>query len=594
MIDLDRSLPEYGAFGFPCHGLVEGPQLTLPNGSTVSVSPPRNGDNWLLEIPGAPGAVRTPEQALADEARGWSWPNDILCWPFGCVHGYPLSWMVKGLDSITAGVQFIHAAAPGQCALVGVQAVDGGPAGRRLEVVIAPIRINGTDEPVVTVYADPPAGVPGELLSNYLDIIDVARRGDSAIVGSAVGARHLFHIRLGRADGVWGVEVDYLGGPTPRVRTAHTAEWKLWQAAVGPQQQSVEVLNGAWFVGDGEGGIEYYSEHRGVELRTPRVTYAAGISTPDDDPDRPLWPIGVRARDGEVRWNLGSEIVTAWFAEDGSIQLLERSAEYELTASTAFDIAASGDILISNATPYYADGSDMPLPAPPSSAWEDPEYLTGSLSLSIERSIRETVTQSLRLNGAVVESAELRRELQLATTSGPLKQLDPDLPYVLRGDTYEYDQLVVTAYRAQMNATVYVDGDIAGTAVVNGTISGGGPLRPEQLDATLLGSFGYPATYAGTLSDSDTVGPVGYLALRGQESAVYSGVHRYSNKLAALWTMRAGVQMGTSVHDAYSPLGFQPGTQQTVTSYPTSALRGSYNSRTGEAVTSTESLFNWV
>lgn len=582
MIGVDLALPDYRVFGFPCHGLVTGAQLTLPNGSPVEVSLPQNGDNWLLAVPGAPGTVRAPDEALADEARGWSWPVDILCWPGGYVHGVEWQKVSKVALQLPQIARFIYAEAPGQCWLVGLQGVAGGPVGRRLEVSIVPLQAP-PDAPPITLYPEPPGGVTGAMLPDHLQLADVSRRGDAAIFRANGYGPHLFVLRLSRSDEAWGAELEYIGGPTSAVRTGYSVDWNTLQAGIALQAVSTEVLAGAWFWNGGE-EPEYFSEYQGRALLTPRVTYAAVIATPQSHPEVALWPIKVRAQDGEVRWDLGSQAVTAWFADDGTIELVEQSTQYELTATTLFDVSASGNVLIANGTPYYADGQGGALPAPADQAWENAEYLTGELSFGYTRTTHETVTYSLKVNGAEVDSAQLRRELQLATTTGPLVSVNPDVPFEPRGDT-TLNELSNLVYRAQMSAQVFIDAEQRASATVQGTVSSGSTApAPEQIDSALLSGFGYPATFAGSLNDVQ-VSPVGYLALRGVDGRFYAGVHRYSNKLAATWVGADGVPFVADVRAAYCPTGFKPGTEQTLSGFPDSSLRGSYNSRTGEAVT---------
>ncbi|TRO10163.1 hypothetical protein EQ836_23845 [Ectopseudomonas mendocina] len=582
MIDIDLALPNYRAFGFPCHGLVKGALMELPNGSTIEINSPQNGDNWLLAVPGAPGAVRTPDESLKDEARGWSWPVDILCWPGGFVHGVAWQNVSKTAQQIEVAARFVYAEAPGRCWFVGMRGVSGGPVGRRLEVSIISTQAPGNSAPVI-IYPAIPDGVTGEMLPDHLQLADVSRRGDAAIFRANGYGQHLFVLRLTRADDTWTAELEYIGGPSTAERTGYSAQWNTLQAAIALEAGNTEVLDGAWFW-NGDEEPEYFPEYRGATLKTPRVTYEAAVATPQSHPDMTLFPINVSAQDGEVRWNLGNEIVTAWFDDDGNVQLLEQAIRYELTASTVFDVSASGDILISNGTPYYADGEVRPLPAPANQAWEDAEYLVGQLSFGYTRTIRETVTCSLRLNGAEVDSAQLRRVLELTTTSEPLTSTNPDEPLELRGDT-SLSELSSLVYRAQMNARLFIDDEQVASASLDGLVGSGSTApNPEQIDSTLLSGFGYPATFSGSLNDIQ-VPPVGYLALGGSGAYFYAGVHRYSNKLAAIWTGGDGVPFVANLRAAVSPVGFKPGTEQTINEFPGSSLRGSYNSRTGEAVT---------
>lgn len=74
------SLPTWGC---PWHGLVRAGVLTLPNGQTKAYpSPPpnerRTGDTFLVQVPGVPEVVRTPEEQAADTAAGRQWWNKAI------------------------------------------------------------------------------------------------------------------------------------------------------------------------------------------------------------------------------------------------------------------------------------------------------------------------------------------------------------------------------------------------------------------------------------------------------------------------------------------------------------------------------------
>jgi hypothetical protein len=588
MIDFDRSLPRYGAFGFPCHGPVSGQQLTLPNGQTVQISAPQGGDNWLLVVPGAAGATRTPEQAIADEARGWAWPTDVLCWQGGYAHGMPVDSFSPSAAQIQTLARFIYAEGPGQCWLVGLEGVDGGSTGRRLSVSVVPLQAPA-DEPPVTFSAETPEGVTNSMLPQHLQLVDVSRTGDAAIFRPPVGDVHLLVVRLARSEGVWSAELEYLAGPTPAERTGYSVQTERFSGNVVLQTESVETLAGAWFWNGEE--YEYFAEYQGRALATPRVTYSAAVATRDTHPEIAVWSIDWTTQDGSSNWQLGRSIITAWFGEDGAISVLDYSADIGLVATTNFDMTASGSLLKANGTPYYTDGGGGALPG--GAPLVDTEYLTGAFSFGLTRGVVEEVTHALRVNGAQVDSAQVRRELQLATTSSALVSTDPDEAFELRGDNY--DQISQCVWRASLNVDLYLGGDLVASADVDGVIGTGGSsgIGEVYVDDVILGDFGYPASYSGALYDG-TVPPSSTLGMGAGGATVGGNVHRYSNKLAALFTVTG---LTAEVRDAYSPSGLRAGTGQLlVGDYPGSSLRGSYNSRNEEAVTAWPAItnLNWA
>lgn len=92
---LDKFGPPFPAkltgFGHPFHGLVEGGQLTLPNGAVMPYPQPIRGDTYRIKKPGIGPVTRTPEQQARDTAKGYQWWNEAIisgldCWQ---IYGTP-------------------------------------------------------------------------------------------------------------------------------------------------------------------------------------------------------------------------------------------------------------------------------------------------------------------------------------------------------------------------------------------------------------------------------------------------------------------------------------------------------------------------
>lgn len=70
-------------WGCPWHGLVKNGQLVLPNSASISYPQPA-GDQWqsgstaLVQHPGAPTIIRTPDEQAADDAAGRQWWNNAI------------------------------------------------------------------------------------------------------------------------------------------------------------------------------------------------------------------------------------------------------------------------------------------------------------------------------------------------------------------------------------------------------------------------------------------------------------------------------------------------------------------------------------
>jgi hypothetical protein len=585
MFDTDLTIPEYRVFGFPCHGFVRESVLTLPNGSTVEVNSPIDGDNWLLAVPGAPGVVRTPDEALADEARGWAWPVDIICWPNGYVHGVEWRTVSRAADKLEAAARFIYAEAPGKCWFVAARGVPGGPIGRRLEVSI--IALNAPADAVpVTLYPDIPAGVTAAMLPDRLQVADVSKSGAAAILRT--NAADYLLVRLSGTEGGFSAQVEYLSPPIAPSRTLYDVAWNEYRAAVGQSVQSVELQAGVWVETDN--GPEFFAEYQGRAIITPRVTYSAAVATPQNAPDIVIWPISWRARDGVVNWDYGRTVVAAWFDDSGEVQLLESGGTNEVTAATSFSLSASGITEKSNTSAYFSDdGSPIPALGSPI---PDTEYFSGSVSFSINRTTTETIKRNLRLNGVVVAEAELRRELIYRAGPTLFSSTNPDVQFELRGDTL--NQVGSATFRTSVDVVLEAGGAVADQDGAQG-IGANVPSTGWQSLDSVIQNLGFFPLVTGTLLES-TQPPGASLELGGpRSSSAYASVHRYSNKLLALWTL-SGPSSICSVQNAYSPTGFKAGTAQQFVGFPSTRLRGSYNSRTGEAITEFPSTatINWV
>ena len=77
---VDEALSSPTVCGTPFHGLVQSGALVLPNAVSMPYPQPAGtsiknsyGDTHHVVVPGAPGVVRTPEQAAADAAAGHDW-----------------------------------------------------------------------------------------------------------------------------------------------------------------------------------------------------------------------------------------------------------------------------------------------------------------------------------------------------------------------------------------------------------------------------------------------------------------------------------------------------------------------------------------
>lgn len=113
-------------WGCPFHGLIEGGELTLPNGEVVEMRQPggmifEQGNTSLIALPNAPGAVRTPEQQVDDVAKGMQWLDKAIlagdqihgtgigegCWIYQDPAGanWHVSTQLQGLSGDTPGCQ---------------------------------------------------------------------------------------------------------------------------------------------------------------------------------------------------------------------------------------------------------------------------------------------------------------------------------------------------------------------------------------------------------------------------------------------------------------------------------------------------------
>lgn len=91
----------HGVMGCPWHGLVEGGQLALPNGASMSYPQP-TGYAWqcgaaaLIAHPGAPEVVRDTAAQAADAAAGRQWRNKAVLAGLAQLHGVDIgqgSWI---------------------------------------------------------------------------------------------------------------------------------------------------------------------------------------------------------------------------------------------------------------------------------------------------------------------------------------------------------------------------------------------------------------------------------------------------------------------------------------------------------------------
>lgn len=103
---MQKTLEKLTALGSPWHGLVEGGQLSLPNGQSMAYPQPwynewsDAGRTLYQKMPWAPGANRTPEQAVADAAAGMQWRDDVLISGAGLqLYGQQVNgWIYAGPD----------------------------------------------------------------------------------------------------------------------------------------------------------------------------------------------------------------------------------------------------------------------------------------------------------------------------------------------------------------------------------------------------------------------------------------------------------------------------------------------------------------
>lgn len=80
---MNHTLNKLNAFGCPWHGLIEGGQLTLPNGLTMPMRQPNGlpferGNTHLIDLPTAPITTRTTEQQEADTLTGLQWLDKAI------------------------------------------------------------------------------------------------------------------------------------------------------------------------------------------------------------------------------------------------------------------------------------------------------------------------------------------------------------------------------------------------------------------------------------------------------------------------------------------------------------------------------------
>jgi len=80
---MNNTLSKLGQFGCPYHGLIKDGLLTLPNADTLTCRQPsglafERGHTHLIDLPDAPGAVRTLEQQTADIDQGKQWLSQAI------------------------------------------------------------------------------------------------------------------------------------------------------------------------------------------------------------------------------------------------------------------------------------------------------------------------------------------------------------------------------------------------------------------------------------------------------------------------------------------------------------------------------------
>ncbi|WP_313105061.1 hypothetical protein [Stutzerimonas nitrititolerans] len=593
MIDLDVSLPDFGAFGWPLHGLVQGNDLILSNGQSFSLRhTPFNGDNWLLTVPGAPGVSRSPTQAQEDEDNGLLWPVDVLCWD-GHVHGMPLSDISQCQEQ--ENFSYVYTEGVGRCWVVGID--NGSGATDTVRVEVGPLQTN-EDTPYTTALIPIPDGLSSSRVSN-LRAVDATPDGSSVILKSMSG--DFFLLELQRDDDQWDFALSHIGaGPGGTwTNTAYSMQDMYYGVQIGAEVTGTEILDGAWRIDEATGTIVPEPVWGAGEYptKTPRQTFSAVATKLVADTPQPDsgWTLGWVIREGTSRWDGRPGVVGAWLDSDGTLRVMRVEGSIELEVSGDISASASGELYTQNYLPFYEDPvhGEVYISEVWGPWWPDRQNSTASVSVSMHLRTTERSTFRLLLNDAEIDRLELEREWLLETT-------EPDL--YLNGDVYQYSgasmhRISSTLGKGHVVTRLKIDGsDVVSISEdtwigINGSNGRHANAKSAAIDVST------PAIW--TVPDMPpnmgaTPGEVSTLRVDQNRERIDGWQIEYSSKLFA-FASRVGLTGDWSVKPASCPTGFAPGSERTVPVSAFFSLRGSYSSRTSEVEISHEhGVINWM
>ena len=389
-------------WGCPWHGAVKSGQIALSNGQSLAYPQPQrmhanqldeNGFTAPVRAPGVAPVVRSPEELIDDQARGWEWRNDaVLAGAYLQLHGTPLGgwvycapsgdrWLVSPVNIANP----VNTESPLTLELrISRFGVVGGTPDERTR--FASLTILGQAEPNP---ANPsPAGA-----SAWLSIADVKPDGSAALLMifkpvyafDSNGSHPLNKIPLGWLEltmtEVEGEVAGALSVVRTRAQTYGTATWdngtpvEFWNR-VRPTPEVTSVA--------GEGFIDYTT--------TPLPLAASGTGT----------GVSAQVYDRHQSRQLTGRIVAMWYGATGyGVVTLDIQQTYdEVAAAPAETIGGS------KVERHYTNGTIEVLS----------DTMVHRLSYDGTASMQSSLT--LRLNGAVIDSTSTAGGLTYNKTTG--------------------------------------------------------------------------------------------------------------------------------------------------------------------------------
>lgn len=242
-------------WGCPWHGRVQGGQLMLPNGLSISYpagigTSQRSGNTFLMASPSAPPLDRAPEDLSADQAAGMEWRRTAtLAGESMALHGRNLggwlyidpageAWRVTGLNSL----QITGNSISRTITLSRFGVLGGSPEVYTYSVSLGDL---GQSTPAIDESGS------GYLTRKFVELFDVTQDGSAAVFRIAL-YHEIENIQLGRYQDR-GLLADWCGIPIGWLKMQISGPGR--EAAVSLQvERTREQTLGAWML-DQSGGI---------------------------------------------------------------------------------------------------------------------------------------------------------------------------------------------------------------------------------------------------------------------------------------------------------------------------------------------------